>query len=113
MEPASTDLKIVDRVVERTGRERSAVIPILQGLQAELRHLPEDALRRVCEIIEITPADIVGVATFYDQFRFEPLGRDVLRVCHGTACHVKGSEVLQNAIEGLVWDRLTLVAATV
>ncbi len=52
---------------------------------------PEDALRRVCEITDITPADIVGVATFYDQFRFEPMGRNVLRVCHGTACHVKGA----------------------
>ena len=99
IEPTSTDLRIVDRVVEQTGRTRSAVIPILQGLQAELRHLPEDALRRVCEITEITPADIVGVATFYDQFRFEPMGRNVLRVCHGTACHVKGSQVLQNAID--------------
>jgi NADH-quinone oxidoreductase subunit F len=75
------------------------VIPILQRLQAELRYLPEDALRRVCEITDITPAGIVGVATFYDQFRFEPLGRNVLRVCHGTACHVKGSVALQNALE--------------
>ena len=99
IEPTSIDLRIVDRVVEQTGRTRSAVIPILQGLQAELRYLPEDALRRVCEITEITPADIVGVATFYDQFRFEPMGRNVLRVCHGTACHVKGSRVLQNAID--------------
>ncbi len=64
-----------------------------------MRYLPEDALRRVCEITEITPADITGVATFYDQFRFEPMGRNVLRVCHGTACHVKGSAALQNAID--------------
>ena len=47
-----------------------------------------------------TTVDAVkGVATFYDQFRFEPMGRNVLRVCHGTACHVKGSQVLQNAID--------------
>jgi len=89
----------VDRVVEKTGRTPEAVIPILLELQAEWRHLPEEALRRVCEITDITPANLVGVATFYDHFRFEPMGRNVLRVCRGTACHVKGAANLQNAIE--------------
>jgi len=75
-------------------------------LQASYRFLPEAALRRICEITDITPANLVGVATFYDHFRFKPMGRNVLRVCHGTACHVKGSVNLQNAIE----DRLKIPA---
>jgi NADH-quinone oxidoreductase subunit F len=93
-------------VVEKTGRTPEAVIPILMELQAEYRYLPEAALRRVAEITDITPANLVGVATFYDHFRFQPMGRNVLRVCHGTACHVKGAVNLQNAIE----DRLGISA---
>jgi len=89
----------VDRLVERIGRSPDSVIPILQALMAEYRFLPDEALERVCDITDITPANLIGVATFYDHFRFEPMGRSVLRVCHGTACHVKGAVNLQNAIE--------------
>jgi NADH-quinone oxidoreductase subunit F len=99
MDEGSVDLTVVDRVVAEVGRSPDATIPILQALQAEYRWLPEAALRRVCELTEITPANLVGVATFYDHFRFRPMGRHVLRVCHGTACHVKGAVPLQNAIE--------------
>ncbi len=106
MESPIIDLELVDLVVAKTGRSREAVIPILQELQAAYRYLPEDALRRVCEISDITPADIVGVGTFYDHFRYRPMGRHVLRVCHGTACHVKGAVNLQNALE----DRLGIPA---
>jgi len=90
---------VVDRVVEAAGRSPDAVIPILMALQAEYRYLPDAALKRVCELTDITPASIVGVATFYDHFRFRPMGANVLRVCHGTACHVKGAPNLQNEIE--------------
>jgi NADH-quinone oxidoreductase subunit F len=99
MDGAAFDPSVVDRIVAEAGVTPDRVIPILQALQGEYRHLPEEALRRVCEITEITPAGLVGVATFYDHFRFRPMGRNVLRVCHGTACHVKGAVSLQNAIE--------------
>ena len=87
MSEPSFDPAVVDRIVERVGGTPDRVIPILQALQAEMRWLPEEALRRVCEITEIAPSSLVGVATFYDHFRFRPMGRDVLRVCHG-ALHV-------------------------
>ncbi len=89
----------VDSLVARCGRSPEAIVPILEGLMREYRHLPEAALRRVCETTDITPANLVGVATFFDRFRFTPMGRHVVRVCHGTACHVKGSVNLQTAIE--------------
>jgi len=82
----------IGRLLSQTGREPAATIPILQGIQKEYRYLPEPALRRVSELTGIRLADLVGVATFYHQFRMRPVGRHTLRVCHGTACHVKGSE---------------------
>ncbi len=93
------DLSVVERLVEQHGRSREAAIPILQGLQAHFRYLPEEALERVCELSAIRPADLVGVATFFDHFRHRPAGLGAIRVCHGTACHVKGAERIQDALE--------------
>jgi len=95
----AVDLEYVDRIVERLGRKPDAVIPILQAIQQQYRYLPREALERVCQLTEITPAAITGVATFYTQFRHEPVGEHLVRVCHGTACHVKGSELVQEALE--------------
>ena len=61
----------IDGIVEEIGRQPHAVIPLLQAIQGRYNYLPEEALRRVCEISEITPAQIVGVASFYSQFRFQ------------------------------------------
>ena len=92
------DLAIVDRLVKEIGRGQEALIPLLQAIQQEYRYLPDEALRRVCEITDITPAAITGVATFYAQFRHRPVGRHLVNVCHGTACHVKGAELVHEAI---------------
>jgi len=92
------DLSIVDGIVARLGREPRAVLPILQAIQARFRYVPESALRRVCETTDITPARITGVASFYEQFRFRPLGRYHVRVCHGTACHVAGAPLISEAL---------------
>jgi NADH-quinone oxidoreductase subunit F len=93
------DLSFVDRTVEKLGQKPEAVIPVLQALQDHYRYLPPEALRRVCDLTEITPASITGVSTFYTQFRHRPVGRHLISVCHGTACHVKGSGLLQDAIQ--------------
>ncbi len=95
---ADIDLAVVDEAVARIGTSQDAVIPILQALQTEYRYLPEAALRRVCEITEITPAAIVGVSTFYSKFRHEPVGQHIISVCHGTACHVKGAGLVSEAV---------------
>ena len=87
----------IDRIVERIGRDAKSVIPILQAIQEEYNYLPESALRRVCEITEITPAAITGVSTFYSQFRHTPMGEHIIQVCNGTACHVKGAELVVDA----------------
>ncbi|MCF7817063.1 MAG: NAD(P)H-dependent oxidoreductase subunit E [Kiritimatiellales bacterium] len=88
----------VDRIVGEIGRDAASVIPILQGLQKQFKHLPEAALRRVCEISDITPAQIEGVSSFFSQFRRTPVGKHMISVCDGTACHVKGSETIHAAV---------------
>ncbi|MBI3944964.1 MAG: NAD(P)H-dependent oxidoreductase subunit E [Armatimonadetes bacterium] len=92
------DLAFVDQALAAIGRTPDKVIPILQAIQEHYRYLPEDALRRVCDQSEITPAAIAGVATFYSQFRHRPVGRHLISICHGTACHVKGSGLIQDAL---------------
>jgi NADH-quinone oxidoreductase subunit F len=92
------DLTVVDTIVARLGRGPQATIPVLQALQEHYRYLPEEALRRVCELTDITPAQIAGVSTFYTQFRHRPMGQHLISVCHGTACHVKGSGPVHDAI---------------
>lgn len=94
----SGELRIVDAIVAECGRSPEAVIPILQKLQEHYRYLPEPALRRVCELSDITPATLAGVSTFYSQFRHKPVGRHIISICHGTACHVKGAGLIQDAL---------------
>lgn len=90
-------LSFVDAVIDETGTKAGDVIPILHAIQKKYNYLPEKALRKVCEITEITPAAITGVSTFYSQFRHTPIGEHIIRVCTGTACHVKGSELVYDA----------------
>jgi NADH-quinone oxidoreductase subunit F len=92
------DLTYADKVVARAGRKPEAVIPVLQQLQEHYGYLPEEALRRVCERSEITPAAIAGVASFYDMFRMQPTGKNIVRVCRGTACHVAGVGRVEDAL---------------
>jgi len=94
---SEVDLKFVDKTVERLGDTKDKVLEILQAIQTEFGYLPPDALEHVCELTEITPAVISGVSTFYNQFRHRPAGRHMIRVCIGTACHVKGGQRVYDA----------------
>ncbi|WP_461637818.1 NAD(P)H-dependent oxidoreductase subunit E [Labilibaculum euxinus] len=85
-------IDFVDGVVADIGKEPDKVIPILQAIQGKFNYLPESALKRVCEITTITEAQITGISTFYSQFRHQPVGKHIIRVCVGTACHVKGAK---------------------
>ena len=93
------DVRDIETIVQELGGARKSVIPVLQAIQGKYNYLPEEALRRVCEISEITPAQIVGVASFYSQFRFTPAGKHMIKVCVGTACHVKGAVQVYDAMK--------------
>lgn len=88
---------IVDQIIEKKGTSSDKVIPILQAIQEKFNYLPEPALRRVCETTDIRPSDIHGISTFYNQFRLEKVGKHIIKVCIGTACHVKGAMLVHDA----------------
>ena len=92
------DLGFVDQAIAGIGASADAVIPILQSIQEHYGYLPDAALRRVCATTRVTPASITGISTFYDMFRHQPVGKYVVRVCHGTACHVTGAERVEDAL---------------
>jgi NADH:ubiquinone oxidoreductase subunit F (NADH-binding)/NADH:ubiquinone oxidoreductase subunit E/Pyruvate/2-oxoacid:ferredoxin oxidoreductase delta subunit len=93
------NLAEIDRIVQESGRGVDSVIPILRKIQQKYNWLPETALKRVCEISDITPAGITGVSTFYSRFRHKPAGRHFVNVCVGTACHVKGAEQVIDGVK--------------
>ena len=88
----------VDQIIAEKGTAGKSVIPILQAIQNTFNYLPEEALKYVCEKTEITPEQIVGVASFYSQFRMQPVGEHIIKVCVGTACHVKGAGQVYDAL---------------
>lgn len=79
--------------------DRSNLIAILQQIQEEYGYLPEEALQDVAIFLCMPLSGVYGVATFYNQFRLTPLGKNVIRVCRGTACHVKNSANILTALE--------------
>ncbi len=91
------DLTFVDQAVEKIGTGEEKVLELLQAVQGHFGYLPEEALERVCNLTQITPASITGVSTFYNQFRHRPVGRHIINVCIGTACHVKGADRVYDA----------------
>ncbi len=95
----AVNLGFVDRTVQRIGAKKHLVLDILQEIQEHYGYLPQPALERVCEITEITPAAVTGVASFYDQFRFKPAGKHIIQVCVGTACHVKGAQPVHDGFK--------------
>jgi NADH-quinone oxidoreductase subunit E len=84
---------------EFTGARRDQLIPILQAIQERCGYLSRDAMMRVGRHLGLPSSKVYGVATFYNQFRFQPKGRHHCQVCRGTACHVKGSAGVLEAIK--------------
>ncbi len=78
--------------------EPSSLIPLLQRTQERFGYLPREAMEEIASYLGIPLSRVYGVATFYAQFRFEPLGKYVVKICHGTACHVNGAVNISQAI---------------
>ena len=87
-----------DEIIEHHGRKASSLIPIMQDIQTEYRYLPGELLTYVASQIGVTEAKAYSVATFYENFSFEPKGKYVIKVCDGTACHVRKSVPVREAI---------------
>jgi NADH-quinone oxidoreductase subunit E len=80
-------------------KQHGALIPLLQSAQDSYGYIPEKAIHYISELVNIPAADIYGVITFYSQFRLKPLGKHVVRICEGTACHVNGAKGILKALQ--------------
>lgn len=87
-------LQDVASCLKQWGKGRGNLVPILQMIQRRHAYLPGPALLQVAEHLQIAPCEVYGVATFYNQFRFHPPGKHPIRVCLGTACHVRGGDII-------------------
>ena len=88
----------IDRIIDRHEGKKSALIAILQDIQKEYKYLPENVLEYVSKKMGTASSKIFSVATFYENFSLEPEGRFVIKVCDGTACHVRRSIPILNAL---------------
>lgn len=93
------DLKKVDDIINSYGKSESNLISIMQDVQANFHYLPQEILVHIADALSISEAKIYSVATFYENFSLEAKGKYVLRVCDGTACHVRKSTVILDTLK--------------
>jgi NADH:ubiquinone oxidoreductase subunit E len=93
------DLARIDDIVAKRGKTPDMAIPILQAIQEEFRYVPLEAIEHIAKTTQMTETQLYGVATFFAQFRLTPVGEKIIKVCHGTACHVGGADGLTEALE--------------
>jgi len=89
--PGKVDLKELEPILESFQGERWALIPLLQQVQEKFGYIPPEALEPIARALRLFPSQVQGVVNFYSQFCISPRGRNIIRVCRGTACHVRGS----------------------
>ncbi|MDO5124580.1 MAG: NADH-quinone oxidoreductase subunit NuoE [Eubacteriales bacterium] len=94
----NSDLSLISSILEEYAEQKGSLITILQKAQDVYGYLPTDVIYHIAEKTGNTPAKVMGVATFYTQFRLKPVGKYLIMLCKGTACHVNGAERIESAI---------------
>ena len=95
---AQVDPSLISGFIAELGKDASASVPLLQAVQNQYGYLPRKAMDLIVDQTEISKRQLYGVATFYAQFRLKPVGRHLIKVCHGTACHVTGADRLNTSL---------------
>jgi len=85
---------VIDAIVHKHNIEPGAVIPVLQEIQDTYGYVPPVAIQRIADNMNVPVSEVFGIVTFYAQFRLQPLGKNLIKVCHGTACHLCGAEMV-------------------
>jgi NADH-quinone oxidoreductase subunit E len=93
-----TDISVIESILEKHTSSKGALINLIQEIQDVYGYFPEDAFSRLSKEIKVPLSHIYGVVTFYSQFHLEPRGKNVIRVCRGTACHVRGSSGITHTL---------------
>jgi NADH-quinone oxidoreductase subunit E len=98
-EQKSVDLGLIDHLLEKYKGKKGNMIPILQGAQEIFGFIPTEAFIKISRETGLKLSEMYGVATFYAQFRLNPVGKHIIKVCHGTACHVQNANSITDAIQ--------------
>ena len=93
------DREKVDSVLDAASGQRGILIAVLQRVQEKISYLPEDAMKMIAERLSLSLTTVYGVASFYKHFHFKPRGKNVVKVCMGTACHVRGAKAVLDEME--------------
>lgn len=93
------NLKKLDNILDRHKADRTSLIPVLQEAQEAYGYLPPEVIKEVSRRLKVPLSRIYGVVTFYSQFYLEKRGRNIVRVCRGTACHVRGGKAIKESVE--------------
>ena len=99
---ATVDPVLVHQWIQEIGSDSSAAVPLLQSIQRKYGYLPRKAMDMVVDGTTINASQLYGVATFYAQFRLTPVGRNLIKVCHGTACHVSGADRVNTSLRHIL-----------
>jgi len=97
--PSDVDLELIVSVIDKYRNKKGSLIPLLQKTQDIYGYLPAEAFKKISKETGLRLSDMYGVATFYSQFRLNPVGKHIIKVCHGTACHVQDAGVITDALE--------------
>jgi len=93
------DIKKVDSILDDASGQRGILIAVLQRTQEKIGYLPEDAMKMIAERLSLSLTTVYGVASFYKHFHFRPRGKNIVKVCMGTACHVRGAKAVLDEME--------------
>jgi NADH-quinone oxidoreductase subunit E len=96
---AEVDLTLIDPLISKYKGKKGNMIPLLQGTQEIYGFVPRVAFEKIAAETGLELSEMFGVATFYAQFRLNPVGRNIIKVCHGTACHVQNAKEITEALE--------------
>lgn len=99
VELPEVDLSLIDPIIKKYKNKRGNLIPLLQGAQNIYGYLPPQAFEKISNDTGLNLSDMYGVATFYAQFRLNPVGKHIVKVCHGTACHVQNAGTITDSIK--------------
>ena len=89
---------VIDAIIYKHNVQLGGLIPVLQEVQDEYGYLSHEAIYRIAQSMNIAASEIYGIVTFYSQFRLKPIGKNLVKVCHGTACHLNGAERVASAL---------------
>jgi len=92
-------LSKLDKIVSKYKGQEGVLISVLQEVQAKFGWVPPETIERIADALKVFPSQVYGVLTFYAQFYLTPRGRNMIRVCRGTACHVRGTDAILKAVE--------------